>query len=35
MTRGEISGQQAFQQRRLKLKASFPDMMKLQSLNRV
>jgi len=35
MTRGEISGQQAFQQRRLKLKASFTDMMKLQSLNRV
>jgi len=35
MTRGEISGMQAYQQRRLRLKASFVDMMKLQTLNRV
>lgn len=34
MTRGEISGFKAYQQRRLKLKASFTDMMKLQSLNK-
>lgn len=33
MTRGEISGFEAYKQRRLKLKASFIDMMKLQSLN--
>ena len=35
MTRGEISGLQAYKQRRLKLKASFIDMMKLQTLNNV
>ncbi|MBN2551909.1 MAG: SCP2 sterol-binding domain-containing protein [Spirochaetales bacterium] len=35
MTRGELSGQQAFRRRRLKLKASFQDMMKLQSLDRL
>ncbi len=35
MTRGEISGFKAYQQRKLKLKASFTDMMKLQSLNKV
>jgi hypothetical protein len=35
MTRGEISGEQAFRRRRLKLKASFSDMMKLQSLDRL
>jgi putative sterol carrier protein len=35
MTRGEISGFKAYQERRLKLKASFSDMMKLQSLNKV
>lgn len=35
MTRGEISGFKAYQERRLKLKASFTDMMKLQSLNKV
>jgi aldehyde:ferredoxin oxidoreductase len=35
MTRGEISGFAAYKERRLKLKASFTDMMKLQSLNKV
>ncbi len=35
MTWGEISGFKAYQQRKLKLKASFTDMMKLQSLNKV
>jgi hypothetical protein len=35
MTRGEISGQEAFRRRRLKLRASFSDMMKLQSLDRL
>ncbi|UCF99345.1 MAG: hypothetical protein JSV89_07350 [Spirochaetaceae bacterium] len=35
MTRGEISGQEAFRRRRLRLKASFQDMMKLQSLDRL
>jgi hypothetical protein len=35
MTRGEISGEQAFRRRRLKLKASFSDMMKLQSLDKL
>jgi hypothetical protein len=35
MTRGEISGQEAFRRRRLKLKASFSDIMKLQSLDRL
>jgi len=35
MTKGELSGFKAYQQRRLKLKASFSDMMKLQSLNNV
>jgi len=35
MTRGEISGFKAYQERKLKLKASFTDMMKLQSLNKV
>jgi len=33
MTRGEITGQEAFRGRRLKLKASFQDMLKLQSLD--
>lgn len=35
MTRGRISGFQAYQQRLLTLKASFSDMMKLQSLTKV
>jgi putative sterol carrier protein len=35
MNRGEISGMEAFQRKRLRLKASVPDMMKLQSLNRI
>jgi hypothetical protein len=35
MTRGEISGQEAFRRRRLRLKASFADIMKLQSLDRL
>ena len=35
MTRGELSGMQAYRQRRLRLRASFLDMMKLQSLNKV
>lgn len=35
MTRGKISGMQAYQQRRLTLKAAFSDMMKLQSLTKV
>jgi hypothetical protein len=35
MTRGELSGEQAFRRRRLKLKASFSDMMKLQSLDKL
>jgi putative sterol carrier protein len=35
MTRKEISGLQAYQQKRLKLKASMSDMMKLQSLNKI
>jgi aldehyde:ferredoxin oxidoreductase len=35
MTKGKVSGLQAYQQRLLKLKASFSDMMKLQSLNKV
>lgn len=35
MTRGEISGLKAYQSRQLKIKASFPDMMKLQALNKV
>jgi len=35
MTRGEISGQEAFRKRRLRLKASFQDMMKLQSLDKL
>lgn len=34
MTCGEISGFKAYQQRKLKLQASFTDMMKLQSLNK-
>ncbi len=34
MTRGEVSGFKAYQQRKLKLRASFTDMMKLQSLNK-
>ena len=35
MTRGELSGMQAYRQRRLRLRASFSDMMKLQALNKV
>jgi aldehyde:ferredoxin oxidoreductase len=35
MTRGEISGQEAFRRRRLRLKASFADIMKLQSLDKL
>jgi aldehyde:ferredoxin oxidoreductase len=35
MTRGEMTGQEAFRRRRLKLKASFQDIMKLQSLDRL
>jgi aldehyde:ferredoxin oxidoreductase len=35
MTRGEISGAEAFRRRRLKLKASFSDIMKLQSLDKL
>ena len=35
MTRGEITGQEAFRRRRLKLKASFSDIMKLQSLDKL
>ena len=35
MTRKEISGLQAYQQKRIKLKCSMSDMMKLQSLNRI
>jgi hypothetical protein len=33
MSEGELSGEQACLKRRLKIKASFIDMMKLQSLN--
>jgi aldehyde:ferredoxin oxidoreductase len=35
MTRGEISGQEAYLKRRLRLRASFTEMLKLQSLNGV
>jgi hypothetical protein len=35
MNNGELSGMAAFQQKKLKLKASMPDMMKLQALNRI
>lgn len=35
MSTGEISGQKAYLKRLLRLKASFTDMMKLQSLNKV
>jgi hypothetical protein len=35
MTRGEITGAEAFRRRRLKLKASFSDIMKLQSLDKL
>jgi aldehyde:ferredoxin oxidoreductase len=35
MTRGEISGAEAFRRCRLKLKASFSDIMKLQSLDKL
>jgi len=35
MSRGDLNGLQAYQQRKLKLKASFTDMMKLQSLNKL
>jgi len=35
MTRGEITGQEAFRRRRLKRKASFSDNMKLQSLDKL
>ncbi len=35
MTRGEITGQEAFRKRRLKLKASFQDILKLQSLDKL
>ena len=35
MTRGEISGQEAYLKRRLRLRASFAEMLKLQSLNGV
>jgi hypothetical protein len=35
MTRKELSGLQAYQQKRIKLKASMSDMMKLQSLNKI
>jgi hypothetical protein len=35
MTRGQISGAEAFRKRRLKLKASFSDIMKLQSLDKL
>jgi hypothetical protein len=35
MNSGELSGMAAFQQKKLKLKASMPDMMKLQALNRI
>jgi len=35
MTGGEISGAEAFRRRRLKLKASFSDIMKLQSLDKL
>jgi putative sterol carrier protein len=35
MTSGEISGAEAFRRRRLKLKASFSDIMKLQSLDKL
>jgi putative sterol carrier protein len=35
MSRGELSGMEAFQQKRLRMKASMPDMMKLQALNRI
>ena len=35
MARKELSGLQAYQQKRLKLKASMSDMMKLQSLNKI
>ena len=34
MTRGELSGFQAYQQRKLKIRAAFGDMMKLQALNK-
>ncbi len=35
MNTGELSGMAAFTSKKLKLKASMPDMMKLQSLNRI
>jgi hypothetical protein len=35
MTQGEITGAEAFRKRRLKLKASFSDIMKLQSLDKL
>jgi aldehyde:ferredoxin oxidoreductase len=35
MTRGEITGAEAFRKRRLKLKASFSDILKLQSLDKL
>jgi hypothetical protein len=35
MTQGHISGAEAFRKRRLKLKASFSDIMKLQSLDKL
>ena len=35
MTTGEITGAEAFRRRRLKLKASFSDIMKLQSLDKL
>jgi putative sterol carrier protein len=35
MNSGRLSGMEAFQQKKLRLKASMPDMMKLQSLNRI
>jgi len=35
MTSGEITGAEAFRRRRLKLKASFADIMKLQSLDKL
>ena len=35
MNSGKLSGMEAFQQKKLRLKASMTDMMKLQSLNRI
>ncbi len=35
MDEGVINGMQAYQQRRLKTRAAFGDLMKLQSLNKV